>query len=206
MNFSDKYVLAIMGPSGAGKTTLGDLLVLRNNFKVPTHCTTRVKRSDDKEGFYRYLSHEEYNEKLLKNDFLISSGDGPEVKKEYGNFYGILKEDCLNALNENNKIIIYVSYKDINQLVHLKNQGLNIDIVGITFSNIEKGVKERLLSDANRNHSEEDILRRIRIAISDNEKYKGLLEKHAKTIIYTDILGIEETYKKVCKDLNLEMK
>ena len=203
MNLNDKHIVAIMGPSGAGKTTLGDLLVLGNQFKVPKHCTTRKHRSDDKIGFYRYLSHEEYDKLFLENNFLISSGDGPEIKKEYGNFYGVLKEDCIEALSESDKIIIYVSYKDIEQIIELKKQGLNIDIVGITFSDIEKGVKERLLSDTNRNHSEEDILRRISIAISDNEKYRKLLEEHSKTIIYTDILGIEETYQKVCIDLNL---
>ena len=175
MYLNDKYIVAIMGPSGAGKTTLGDLLVLRNQFKVPKHCTTRKQRSDDKEGFYRYLNHEEYNKFFLENMFLISSGDGPEVKKEYGNFYGVLKEDCIEALNESDKIIIYVSYKDIEQIINLKKQGLNIDIVGITFSNIENGVKERLLSDVNRDHSNDDILRRISIAISDNEKYRKLI-------------------------------
>ena len=204
MNFNNKHIIAINGPSGAGKTTLGDLLALRNNLGVPFHCTTRLRRSDDKDNFYRYLSHEEYNELLKEGKFLISSGDGPIVSKEYGNFYGVLKQDCLDSFSKNDTIVLYVSYKDIEQLNKLKQEGLNIDIVGVTFSDIEKGVRERLLNDSSRNHSEDDINRRILIALSDNEKYRNLLETYATTIVYTDILGIEETYQKVCNDLGLE--
>ena len=83
---NNKYIIAITGPSGAGKTTLGDLLVARHDIAVPYHCTTRDRRSDDKDGFYRYLSHEEYSELLQQGKFLLSSGDGPVVSKQYGNF------------------------------------------------------------------------------------------------------------------------
>lgn len=206
MNIGNKRIIAIMGPSGAGKTTLGDLLVSRNGFSVSKHATTRNRRNDDKEGFYRYLSHEEYR-MLVENDaFFITSGDGPVVSKEYGNFYGVLKQDCLSVFNKGNNIILYVSYKDIDRLMELKNEGFNIDIVGITFSDIEKGVRNRLLNDHTRNHTEEDMKRRIDIAISDNEKYRKLLEIHATSIVYTDLLNIEETYNKVVKDLELESK
>jgi len=204
MDWSNKRIIAITGPSGAGKTTLGDLLVLRNGIGVPYHCTTRSKRSDDKAGFYRYLIHEEYDQLLSENKFLISSGDGPIVKKEYGNFYGVLKSDCFDAFEKSNDIILFVSYKDIDQLVDLKKQGLNIDIIGITFSDIEKGVRQRLINDSLRDHTESDINRRIAIAISDNEKYRQKLEKYAKTIIFTDVLNIEETYEKVSKELQLK--
>lgn len=198
-----KSIIAITGPSGAGKTTLGDKLSERLEICIPRHCTTRNRRSDDREGFYRYLEHEEYDELLQQGKFLISSGDGPKVRKEYGNFYGVLIDDCINGWCESDVIILFVSYKDIDALVELKNKGMDIDIVNLTFSDIEKGVSDRLNNCKERNHTEKDIRSRIRCALGDNDKYGKALALFAKTIVYTDILDAEQTYDKVCEDLKL---
>lgn len=203
MNLNEKSIIAIMGPSGAGKTTLGDRLFLRNEITIPRHCTTRLRRNDDRENFYRYLQHEEYKDLLEKGKFMISSGDGPTVSKEYGNFYGVLKEDCINAWLLTNVIVLFVSYKDIETLLSLKRNGIDVDIVNLTFTDIEQGMKERLGNDQIRNHTPQDINNRINIALSDNEKYGKALKMYAKTIVYTDILDIEQTYQKVCNDLGL---
>ena len=114
MNIGNKRIIAIMGPSGAGKTTLGDLLVSRNGFSVSKHATTRNRRSDDKEGFYKYFSHEEYRILVENNAFFITSGDGPVVSEEYGNFYGVLKQDCLSVFNkilEENAVDVLMTVK-----------------------------------------------------------------------------------------------
>lgn len=55
----EKSIIAVTGPSGAGKTTLVNELSKRHNLAVPKHCTTREPRGDDN-GLYRYLTHEEY--------------------------------------------------------------------------------------------------------------------------------------------------
>lgn len=202
---NDKCIIAIMGPSGSGKTTLGYKLLENYNITLPMHSTTRSKRSDDKEGFYRYLSHEVYRELLENNEFFISSGDGPAVKKEYGNFYGVLLEDCYDAWKKSDIILLFVSYKDINQLQRLREKGINIAIINLTFIDIETFVEQRLISDSNRNHTESDIKSRVRWALLDDEKYCSDLKKYATTTIYTDIFNIEETYEKVVKELKLKL-
>lgn len=198
-----KRIIAIMGPSGVGKTTLGKNLSTRNGICIPRHCTTRSWRSDDQVDFYRYLDHEIYNEMFQQGKFLISSGDGLEIKKECGNFYGVLKKDCEEAWLESNIIILFVSYKDIASLVELKNRGIDIDIVNLTFQNIEEGVANRLINDHSRNHTYNDIQSRIKCAISDYEKYSAIVSMYASTTVYTDILDIEHTYEKVCTDLRI---
>ena len=199
-----KEIIAIMGPSGAGKTTLGEALATKNNIAIPRHCTTRKRRGDDKPDFYRYLLHDEYKKLYDEGRFLISSGDGKEIKPEYGNFYGVLIDDCLSAWEESNIIILFVSYKDIDALVKLNNETYKINIVNLTFNDIENGVKTRLEADPVRNHTAEDIKKRVECALIDTQKYQKALSMHAKTIIHTDVLGIEETYNKVCLQLKLE--
>lgn len=198
-----KSIIAIMGPSGAGKTTLGHLLASRQNFSIPIHCTTRKSRPDDEPGFYKYLSHDEYRNLYESNKFLITSGDGPEIKEKFGNFYGVLKNDCIKAWNKSDIIILFVSYKDIQTLIQLNNQDYNVDIVNLTFNDIENGIKTRIENDVKRNHTSEDVRKRVISALDDTEKYGKALRMYAKAIIYTDQLGIEETYQKVCLDLNL---
>lgn len=203
MNIFEKKIIAITGPSGAGKSTLGEKLIKNYDISVPQHCTTRTRRNDDIDGFYRYLNHDEYRYLYDNGQFFISSGDGPVVKKEYGNFYGVLVDDLLLSLKNSNMIILYVSYRDINTLVSLKEIGYDIDIVVLTYENIVEGIKSRLFNNVKRNHTEEDINKRILNAIELDNTHRELINRYARCIIYTDKLNIEETYEMVCNNLEL---
>lgn len=196
----NKKIIFIMGPSGSGKSTLGNLLEERNNILIPKHCTTRKKRNDDKDGFYRYLNYAEMNDLYLSDEFLIISGDGPEIKEEYGNFYGVLKKDCLESLETNDNILLFVSYKDIEKVNLIKKTfGIETYIINLTFTDIELCVKNRLVNDIRRNHSENDINSRVKNAILDNEKYGEIVHEYADCTLYTDVLDIEKTYEAVSK-------
>lgn len=198
-----KSIIAITGPSGAGKTTLGYNLSNRYEISIPRHCTTRQARSDDMEGFYRYLTHDQYSQMFDNGDFLITSGDGPEIKKEYGNFYGVSCDDCAESWKRSEVIILFVSYKDIDQLLELRNRGIDVDIVNLTFDDLRNGMYTRIKKDGRRNQTDEEIKRRISIAEVDREKYGEAIRLYSKSIVFTDLMDIESTYKKVCDDLEL---
>ena len=198
-------IIAVMGPSGAGKTTLANNLVLKNGVVIPRHTTTRSKRKDDEDGFYRYLMHDEYKELYDQGLFLISSGDGNEIKKENGNFYGVLKSDCFEAFKKSDIILLFTSYKDILSLVNLNNTGFNIRIVNLTFTEIEKNMRERLVGNNEREQTIEDINSRIKWALKDLHDYYEELQLYSDITIYTDIKNIEETYQDVCKKLKLKI-
>lgn len=198
-------IIAVMGPSGAGKTTLANNLVLKNSVAIPRHTTTRYPRKDDEQGFYRYLTHDEYRKMYNDGLFLISSGDGKEIKKETGNFYGVLKSDCLEAFEKSDIILLFASYKDILSLVNLNKAGFNVKIVNLTFTEIEKNMRKRLVGNFEREHTIEDINSRIRWALKDLSDYFNELQLYTDITVYTDIKNIEETYQEVCKKLKLKI-
>ncbi len=200
-----KSIIAIMGPSGVGKTTLGNNMAKNLNFAIPKHCTTRAYRSDDADNFYRYLSHEEYSTKFLNKEFLISSGDSNVISKANGNFYGVLKQDCETAWELSNTIILFVSYKDIYQIIHLKNI-YSIDVVNLTFNNIREGVKYRLINDHKRKHTMDDIDSRVQCALQDNGNFGDVVNLYASSVVCTDDFDADATYNKVCQDLKLVKK
>lgn len=192
-------IIAITGPSGSGKTTLGDHLIENYGFITPVHTTTRDKRKDDKESFYRYIQHDCFKEFALLNQFLFWSGDALIIDKKLGNYYGILKSDYDSIAKQNN-IIFFISYKDLEAMASLIKQGLNIDIVNLMYKDLEKAMKSRL-SSGNRNHTEEDIRKRILCAKNYEEVYESTLIREGILRIPTDVYSREETCDIVVRKL-----
>ncbi len=193
----NKIIIAITGPSGVGKNTLGDKLVDKEEFVIPRHTTTRSYRSDDADGFYRYLTHDEFKSEVILDNFLYWSGDNTIIDKKYGNYYGMLKTDY-NIVSKNSRIIIFISYKDIDSIFYLKKMGYNIEVVNLLYSDIEKNIKNRL-SNINRNHSVEDIKRRVECAINYEKQFRQKLDSYDVLKIYTDLYDADETYNIVKK-------
>jgi len=192
-----KIIIAITGPSGVGKNTLGSKLVERDNFVTPVHNTTRLPRPDDEIGFYRYVSHEEFKNETVLNNFLFWSGDNSIVDKKYGNYYGILNNDY-SIISYNDRIIFFISYKDIDTIFYLKQIGYNIEIVNLLYFDIEKSMEQRLSIDA-RNHSVKDIEKRIECAKNYEQLFRKKLDDYDILKIYTDLCDSEETYNIVKK-------
>lgn len=196
----EPIIIALTGPSGVGKTTLGDLLIIKDHFLTPIHTTTRKHRDDDKDGFYRYISHEQFKKYVEANEFLFWSGDHTIIDSQYGNYYGVLKQDYDN-LSSHDKILLYISYKDIEKIYEMKKQGYPIQVINLLYQNLEKNMPLRLL-DPKRNQSKEEMSRRIKSALEYEEKYRKVLNEYPDILkIYSDVLTIEETYKEAQKKL-----
>ena len=55
----NKYAIIIAGPSGVGKTTVADNLILSlGNLEMSRSATTRQKRGDGRDDEYIYLQKE----------------------------------------------------------------------------------------------------------------------------------------------------
>lgn len=202
----EKNIITIMGPSGAGKTTIGNMIVETYDYGVPRHCTTRKQRADDQRGFYRYLAHSEFKEYADAGKYLLWSGDSKTISKENGTFYGILLEDCEEKLLEKKKIILYVSYKDLETIINLREKlgklGISIKILNLTYYDFSN-MNDRLMSDPLRKHTLEDLTRRINSAYSDELLFGKDVEKNADVRLYTDTISVQKTFDIVSKKLIL---
>ena len=111
----------------------------------------------------------------------------------------------MEAFEKSDIILLFTSYKDILSLVNLNNTGFNIRIVNLTFTEIEKNMRKRLVGNSEREHTIEDINSRIKWALKDLHDYYEELQLYSDITIYTDIKNIEETYQEVCKKLKLKI-
>jgi guanylate kinase len=96
-------LILISAPSGAGKTTLCDLLleVLPQLTRAIT-CTTRPPRPGEKDGVdYHFFTAEEFLKRLHAGNFL-------EHATVYGNSYGILKSELLGKLRDGKDVLLNV--------------------------------------------------------------------------------------------------
>lgn len=170
-------IIAIIGPSGVGKTTLQTYL--KNNLKImPLICaTTRAKRDDDSADII-CVSNEQFDCLKNNNMFLFFSGD----YNKYGYFHPNNKDD-------NASVSFATSYRDLNDILKIKNY--NIFTIALAFSNIEESVKRRL-EMRNKNMSKDEVEMRISFAKDDYLKNFGNVKLNSDLLIYTDQYNIDE--------------
>lgn len=92
----DKIVIVVSGPSGAGKTTLINMVLDRyeNQVGCSTSYTTRSMRHGEVNGKdYFFVSVDDFQKKIQNNEFI-------EYVKCFGNFYGTHKGAVTNVLKK----------------------------------------------------------------------------------------------------------
>ncbi|WP_310619926.1 guanylate kinase [Flexibacterium corallicola] len=91
-------MLVLSSPSGAGKSTIAQLLLKQeNNLKMSVSVTTRERRSTEEDGVhYHFISPEKFED-------MASNGELLEWASVHGNSYGTprtLVEECLESGND----------------------------------------------------------------------------------------------------------
>lgn len=125
--------LVISGPSGSGKGTLINLLLIDSDFKKSVSYTTRTIREGEIQGKdYNFVSHEKFKN-LLNDDYFFEA-------IEYGNnFYGIPKQNISLMYNEKNIIFDVIPTTGIN----IKKESSDTCLVYIIPPNYEELAKRR---------------------------------------------------------------
>lgn len=101
-----KQIIAISAPSGTGKTTLCRALQKKDpSLKFSVSCTTRPKRSYEKDGFdYLFISDDDFRKKITLGEFI-------EYEEVHGYLYGTLKSQLGNAIIQDDLLLLEVDVR-----------------------------------------------------------------------------------------------
>ena len=156
---SDGIMVILSSPSGAGKTTLVNLLANNNNFEVSISHTTRKPRPKEIHGKdYYFVSHDEFK-RLIKNEEFL------EYAKVFNNYYGTTRTPVIDKLNKGKNILFDIDWQGADQI---KNK--NLDFKLITFFILppskkilyerlsNRDMKDKLIAEERMKQFERDVL------------------------------------------------
>lgn len=138
-------MLALIGKSGSGKTTIEDTLIREYGFKRAISHTSREKRVSDIDGVNYYFTTKEEMERLWATGELVERVD------YLGNIYGFVESECksdrvvavlpdgLKQLNKRKDLDIFSVYLDVSYDVRKSRMTGRADS--------EEKVEERLRAD-----------------------------------------------------------
>jgi len=156
---NDGIMVILSSPSGAGKTTLVNLLAKKNNFEISISHTTRKPRSNESSGKdYYFISDQEFK-RLIKNEEFL------EYAKVFNNYYGTTRTPVINNLNKGKNVLFDIDWQGADQI---KNK--NLDFKLITFFILppskkilyerltNRDMKDKLIAEERMKQFERDVL------------------------------------------------
>jgi len=178
-------MVVLSSPSGAGKTTLVNLLSKKNNYYVSISHTTRKPRSNETNGKDYFFVKDDEFKRLINNDEFL------EYAKVFNNFYGTTRTPVIQVLEKNQNIIFDIDWQGADQI---KNKKLNYKLITffilppskkILFERLSnRDMKDKLIADERMKQFDRDVLHWINydyVVINDNlencfHKIENLIE------------------------------
>jgi len=155
----DGIMVILSSPSGAGKTTLVNLLSKNNNFEISISHTTRKPRPNEATGKdYYFVSDQEFK-RLIKNEEFL------EYAKVFNNYYGTTRTPVIDSLNKGKNVLFDIDWQGADQI---KNK--NLDFKLITFFILppskqilyerlsNRDMKDKLIAEERMKQFERDVL------------------------------------------------
>ena len=156
---SDGVMVILSSPSGAGKTTLVNLLSKNSNFEISISHTTRKPRPNEASGKdYYFVSDQEFK-RLIKNEEFL------EYAKVFNNYYGTTRTPVIDNLNKGKNVLFDIDWQGADQI---KNK--NLDFKLITFFILppskeilyerlsSRDMKDKLIAEERMKQFERDVL------------------------------------------------
>ncbi len=165
-------MVILSSPSGAGKTTLVNLLSKKNNFFISISHTTRKPRPNEIEGKdYYFVNDNEFN-RLIKNDEFL------EYAKVFKNYYGTTRSPVIQKLEKELNVIFDIDWQGADQI---KNKKLDYKLITffilppskeVLFERLSnRDMKDKLIAEERMKQFDRDVLHWINydyVVINDN--------------------------------------
>ena len=116
----DGIMLILSSPSGAGKTTLVNLLSKSRDFHISISHTTRKPRINEiQDKDYHFVDDNKFESLIKKNEFL-------EYAKVFNHFYGSTKTSVINNLKNGKNVVFDIDWQGAEQI---KNKKLEYKLI-----------------------------------------------------------------------------
>tara|TARA_Y100000591_G_scaffold320379_1_gene333735 strand:+ start:15 stop:647 length:633 start_codon:yes stop_codon:yes gene_type:complete len=169
---NDGVMVILSSPSGAGKTTLVNLLSKQKNFEISISHTTRKPRQNEKPNRdYFFVNKEEFNRLIKNQEFL-------EYAKVFNNYYGTTRTPVIEKLNNGQNVLFDIDWQGADQI---KNKNLDYKLITffilppskeILFERLSnRDMKDKLIVEERMKQFERDVLHWINydyVLINDN--------------------------------------
>ena len=148
---NDGIMVILSSPSGAGKTTLVNLLAKENNFEISISHTTRQPRPKETlNKDYYFVNNDEFKRLIKNQEFL-------EYAKVFNNYYGTTRTPVIDNLNRGKNVLFDIDWQGADQI---KNKKLDYKL--ITFFILPPS-KEILFERLSNRHMKDKLIAEERI-------------------------------------------
>ena len=139
-------MVILSSPSGAGKTTLVNLLSKQKNFEISISHTTRKPRPGEiSNKDYFFVNDKEFNRLINNQEFL-------EYAKVFNNYYVTTRTPVIDNLNRGKNVLFDIDWQGADQI---KNKGLDYKL--ITFFILPPS-KEVLFERLSKRHTSDKLI------------------------------------------------
>ena len=117
---NDGIMIILSSPSGAGKTTLVNMLSKLENFEISISHTTRLPRPNEiPNQDYYFVSEEKFRRLIKDQEFL-------EYAKVFNNYYGTTRTPVIDKLNKGKNVLFDIDWQGADQI---KNKKLDYKLI-----------------------------------------------------------------------------
>ena len=169
---NDGVMIVLSSPSGAGKTTLVQLLSKMDNYEISISHTTRKPRPNEiNNKDYYFVKEDEFKRQINNQEFL-------EYAKVFSNYYGTTRTPVIDKLSKGKNVLFDIDWQGADQI---KNKKLDYKLVTffilppskeVLFERLSnRDMKDKLIAEERMKQFGRDVLHWINydyVVINDN--------------------------------------